>query len=135
MKNTALVRADKPKSGLSSRETPTARMMMHVYASGCLTIGSERARRAHATPPAVMRGLVPRIHVLLSLSPLKTWMAGMKPAMTVVETSQPLPQARQQLDAGIAVGRLHAGLALEVAHGFHRLHADTAVAAGGVEAQ
>jgi hypothetical protein len=45
MKNTALVRADKPKSGLSSRETPTARMMMHVYASGCLTIGSGKRVR------------------------------------------------------------------------------------------
>jgi hypothetical protein len=32
-----------------------------------------------------MAGLVPAIHVLLAAMPIKTWMAGINPAMTIGE--------------------------------------------------
>src|SRR5271166_3719037 len=49
--------------------------------------------------------------------------------------SQALTQPRQKLQAGIAVGRLHADLALKVANREHGVVAHAAVGAAGVEAK
>src|SRR4029079_15072060 len=49
--------------------------------------------------------------------------------------SQPLPQAGEQLNAGVAVGRLHADLALKVLHRKQGVVADAAVDPAGIEAE
>src|SRR5215831_5541170 len=49
--------------------------------------------------------------------------------------SEALAQPRQELHAGIAVGRLHADFALEIAYCNHRVVADPPVGAAGVEAK
>src|SRR3954470_9659061 len=49
--------------------------------------------------------------------------------------SRGLTQPRQELHAGIAVGRLHAHFALEIAHCDHGVVADPPVGAAGVEAE
>src|SRR4029079_9338158 len=49
--------------------------------------------------------------------------------------SQALAQAGEQLDAGVAVGRLHADFALKVLHREHRVVADAAVDPARIEAE
>src|ERR1700704_3603163 len=49
--------------------------------------------------------------------------------------SRALPQPRQHLESGVAVGGLEPGFALECLHGHHRVMANPAVAAAGIEAE
>src|SRR5581483_2914207 len=45
-----------------------------------------------------------------------------------------LPQPRQHLEPGITIGRVHAGLGLEIAHRAHGVRADAAIDAVDLEA-
>src|SRR5947209_3696237 len=49
--------------------------------------------------------------------------------------SRTLAQAGKELDAGVAVGRLHADLALKALHRKHRVVADAAIGPTGIEAE